>query len=147
MSKSSRHRRLIAMAAQSPSGEKALSVSISETTQSLLPDPRIVEHWEKLLPGSAARIFEMTERAFEHELSTTARVAEVQLRVLEESPHIARRGQYLAGLAISLSAISAVVCAFLNQPVIGAACGLSSVTQLVGYLLHRKSEKTQTDQR
>ena len=107
------------------------AVARIETTTSLwagpVPDPRTLEEFEQILPGSADRLVVMAEKeqAYRHEIGRR-RLA------------IITRGQWL-GFAIGVLGLAgAVVVALSVDPWAGAALGGASLAAIVGAFLARR---------
>lgn len=52
----------------------SLSVSYAEEYEGLIPHPKLMEQWDKLIPGSAEKIFNRFERQSDHRMDIENRV-------------------------------------------------------------------------
>lgn len=89
-----------------------------------IPPPAILEGYERLVPGAAARILNMAE-------AEAAHLRQIERDALAHQTAIIQRGQYF-GLAVAALAIGAsVVALFLGQPWVAGVLGGTTVVGLV----------------
>jgi len=104
-----------------------------------LPPPELLEHYNKIIPDGADRLLRLVELQSGHRRTS-------ETKSLDASISITKRGQFLAFL-LSLAGFStAVLCAYLGQPVPstviggGTLIGLASLF-IKGYTHKRFEEK------
>lgn len=92
-----------------------------------LPPPEILEHYEKIFPGAAKKIFELTELQSKHRMQIESKVIDsgsfesklgimfgffIAIAVIAASAWFVAKGQTLAGVIGLVSTISALVYSF-----------------------------------
>ena len=124
----------------SSGGPAPAVLTLQQTSwQGPYPSPEAIERFEAVMPGSWHRILEMAERSQAAQIESERRGQEFLQRDT-------RRAHYL-GAVISVSALlGAVVCAYFQSPVIGAALVSLPVMSVVQTLFRRAqpAEKTVT---
>ena len=99
-----------------------------------IPEPGILEKYNRILPGAADRILTMAEKDATH-------VREREIEIISYSYKYRLRGQIL-GFAIGLFALFAAgFCAYLGQQVAASLIGVSGVAGLVGAFLKSSGQK------
>ena len=107
----------------------------SSTYKGIIPDPASLGNYEKIHPGLADRIMKLAETSMAHEIKMAEMIAPAQVTIMKDSPVAVKRGQWFAGIISLAAIIGAVVCALLNQPVIGTGLGLAPLSGVVAHFL------------
>ena len=107
----------------------------SSSYKGIIPDPASLANYETIQPGLADRIMKLAETSMAHEIKMSEMIAPAQITIMQNSPAAVKRGQWFAGIISLVAIIGAVVCAFLNQPVIGTGLGLAPLSGVVAHFL------------
>jgi len=104
-------------------------VAVSQQSYSgPLPPPAAMAKYEEICPGSAERILKMAELQSEHRKHLECKVIEAQIK-------ISQTGQIFALIIAVSCLISAVICAWCNQPwpasVLGGVTLVGSITAFI----------------
>lgn len=90
-----------------------------------LPPPEILEHYERILPGSADRLLTMAEEQSRHRMARETRDQEADIRQTGI-------GMFL-GFGIGLVClVTAGWLGYVDQPWLGGVIGVGGITGLVG---------------
>jgi uncharacterized membrane protein len=103
-----------------------------------LPPPEIVEYYNKIIPDGADRLLKMVEVQSEHRRNC-------ETAGLNASISITKRGQNFAFILSVLGFTSAILCAYLGQPVPSSIIGGGTLIGLASLFIkgywHKKLEK------
>ncbi len=107
---------------------KSVSLSYKEEYEGLIPHPRLMEQWDKLIPGSAEKIFNRFEKQSDHRMSIESRVVKannfksyigpifaflISILAIGGGIYIALNGNAGLGGILSFAGLGAVVAPFL----------------------------------
>ena len=96
-----------------------------------LPPPILFEHYDQVLPGSAERILQLTEKEQSHR-------QQWETSVLDAQKSDIRRGQWMGfGLGVC-GIVAALVCAFLDRPYIGVASLATVIAGIATSILSKR---------
>ena len=100
-----------------------------------LPPPSEVEHFQRILPNAAERLFAMAEE--EQRIRRELALIEANKAKAEsESYHIrTSRGQFFGALVSLAFLVGAVTCAYLHQTAIGVALVGATIVGLVNAIV------------
>lgn len=102
-----------------------------------LPPPILFEHYNRVLPGSAERILQLTENEQSHRQQWETSVLDAQRSDI-------RRGQWMGfGLGIC-GIVAALVCAFLDRPYIGVASLATVVAGIATSMFNKRQSHTES---
>lgn len=101
------------------------------------PHPELLQEYEKIKPGAVDILFKYVDRNLNHRIEIDNHKASVEKNSIEMGKKyfelykkLTLRGQIFSFFIVLVDIGAAVTCAFLNQPVIGAAI----IAPLVGIL-------------
>ena len=129
----------------SPAPHQQLVGLKQEVRISPIPDGDLVEHWERVLSGSANRILSLAENAQKHEQAMASQIVPAQVEVMKKSPSTLRWGQIFAFASVVVATGGAVWCAIINQPIAAAALGLAPLTPIVGHFLKKAGSESKNE--
>jgi uncharacterized membrane protein len=115
------------MAKAGKNKQQSLSISRIEASrfQGPLPPPQVLDHYDKIIPGSAERIISMWENQVRHR-------QELEMKVIASDIKQSHFGSIL-GFIIAMSAIgSGTFLAYIGRPTEGIAAIISALVGLVG---------------
>jgi len=107
---------------------KSVSLSYKEEYEGLIPHPRLMEQWDKLIPGSAEKIFNRFEKQSDHRMNIESRVVKannfksyispifaffISILAIGGGIYIALNGNAGLGGTLSFVGLGAVVAPFL----------------------------------
>ncbi len=116
-----------------------------------LPPPEILAEYEKIHPGFADRVIQLTEKQGDHRREMQAKVLAIQGRdaILDRTER--KRGQYFGFIVASLAIICGTVAIVRSSgtagQLAGGALSVASLTGLViAFITGRRSEEPRQDQ-
>lgn len=106
-----------------------------------LPPPAMIEHYEKILPGAAERIFKMAEDQSSHR-------KQLESKVIDTDSTNSRRG-LIFGFLIGLVALGvSVLLVYLGNSISGVIIALAYITSLVGAFIYgSRQRRTEREER
>jgi len=119
--------------AAGPGTEAGQTVAITRTESRFfsgpLPPPEVLEEFNRIVPGSARRIFDLVETQSRHRI-------DLERRVIDSDISRSRAGLWM-GLVVSLAAIcGGVYVAVTVSPTAGATIATASVVGLAGVFVY-----------
>jgi len=105
-----------------------------------LPDPDTLKKYNEILPDAADRIFRMAEKSQNHDHNREICIIENEIKKIN-------KGQNFALIITILGLTGAVICAALNQPVVGSVIGGSTLASIAASFLtgRKKKEKEESE--
>lgn len=99
--------------------------------QGPLPPPHTLEGYEKVLPGSAERIFAMAEKEQDHRHDMNKEQVSLDGKFLESDSKRERRGQYIAALLALIALLLSGFLAMNDHSAVASIIGGTTVLGLV----------------
>jgi len=99
-----------------------------------LPPPEILEHYNRIIPNSADRLLKIVELQSEHRRTCEA-------KGLDAGISIAKRGQILAFVLSLVGFGTAILCAYLDQPVPSTVIGGGTLIGLASLFIKGRTHK------
>jgi len=109
-------------------------VNIQTSMSGPFPPPSVLEEYERVFPGSAERIFQLTEKeqAHRHQSEDKAQKDEIAYR---------RLGMVLGATSLLLILVAVVITTFMQQPVVaGAVAGVGMVGIITAFIRGRSND-------
>lgn len=122
---------------QLPAGMQLGVAAQVQVWQGQFPPPEAIERYEQVMPGAFDRIVSMAERQQVSVIDATADVRKIMSRDTQ-------RGHWLGWSVTVGSLLGAVVCAYLNQPVVAVALVAVPVMSVAKALIDSSRAKPAT---
>lgn len=116
-------------------------VSVSHVSRSFsgpLPSPEVLEHFDRVVPGSAERIIRMAEQQFAHR-------TELEKKVINSDIARSKWGQILGFIIAIVGLVVSAPIAIYGSAVAGGIIGVGTLASLVGVFMY--GSKTRSSER
>lgn len=120
--------------------EKQYAELIASFHSGPLPPPETLKGYNEILPDAVERIFCMAENFQLH-------AHDMDKLIAKGEALLTSRGQIFALIIASLGIVGAVICAVLNEPIVGSVIGGSSMASIVANFLSVRKEKKEESKR
>ncbi len=113
-------------------------VSVSHVSHSFsgpLPPPEVLEHFNRVVPGSAERIIRMAEEQFAHR-------TELEKKVINSDIARSKWGQILGFIIALVGLIVSAIVAIYGSAVAGGIIGVGTLASLVGVFMYGSKSRS-----
>lgn len=110
-----------------------------------LPPPAMLEHYQRIIPNAAERIFALTEKQANHRQQLEIRELEATERLQHRALDLQARGQHY-GLAIAITGMGVAAWAlYLGHGAAATVIGGTALATIVGAFLYRPRKRKEED--
>lgn len=122
--------------------ETSLKLTAIQEFAGPVPHPRILEAYNRILPGSAEKIFKDFEEETYHRREIEKKIVDAQIEGQGAGIKERKRGQNWAGILVVLLIISATVCALNGAESYAKIIGGTTIVGLaVAFIIQNRSKK------
>lgn len=119
--------------------KQSMAAVSAQAFQGPLPPPEMLARYDQLCPGFAERILQMAERESEARHSIERRQTEITEKDVPAAREETKRGQWMSFLITIFAFMSAVACAYINQPWVAGVIAGATLASVVSTIMRRKS--------